>query len=175
MALVPRSAMAAGALAVLLQAGCAERATRPTVTDVNLSVSASPAVGSPSLPVVADVRVSNAGNTRVWHCEGCGCGNGIGFTVLGPDGVEVWLRDPNAVVPLCADGVIPLEPGRDLGARLDFTGTLYVKGYPDPKWPSPTYAAPPGTYTVVARFSYATSVPGEWIPLERRVTFAWEP
>jgi len=173
MTLVPRVAIVAGALALLLQAGCAERAMRPAVTDIDLSLAASPAVGGPSLPVVADVRVSNAGNTRVWHCEGCGCGNGIGLTVLGPDGVEVWLRNPNAPVPLCPDGFTPLEPGRDLGARLVFTGTLYATG--PPTWPPPTYPAPPGTYTVVARFSYATSVPGEWIPLERRVTFAWEP
>ena len=173
MALVPRGAVVAGALAVLLQAGCSGRATRPTVTDVDLSVAASPVAGSPSLPVVADARVSNAGTTRVWHCEGCGCGNGIGLTVLGPDGVEVWLRDPNAALPLCPDAVMPLDPGRDLGARLVFTGTLYANGHPT--FPSPTYPAPPGTYTVIARFTYAISVPGEWVPLERRTTFAWAP
>jgi hypothetical protein len=173
MAMLSRGAMVVGALAVLLQSGCAERATRPIVTDVDLSLAASPAVGSPSLPVAADVRVSNVGNTRVWHCVGCGCGNGIALTVLGPDGVEVLLSDPNAPMPLCADGSEPLEPGGDLAGRLVFTGTLYEQG--SQERPTPTYDAPPGTYTVVARFHYATSVPGEWIPLERRVTFDWVP
>lgn len=37
------------------------------------------------------------------------------------------------------------------------------------------YAAPAGTYTVIARFSYSTSAPGEWVTLERRATFDWVP
>ena len=168
---LPRVAMVASALAVLLQAGCGGRTTRPAVTDVGLSLNISPAVGTPSPPVVADARVRNTGSARVWHCEGCGCGNGVGVTVLGPDGVAVWLHDPRALLPACPDGAVPLEPGGDLGGRLVFTGTLYVAGHPT--FPSPTYPAPPGMYTVIARFSYSTSVPGEWIPLESRATFAW--
>lgn len=170
---IPRVVVVVGAAAILLQAGCAGRATRPNVTGVNLALAVSPAEGSPSLPVVADVRLSNVGTTRVWHCEGCSCGNGIGFTVLGPEGGEVWLRDPNAQLPACPDGVTPLEPGQALGDHLVFTGALYESG--QPTWPSPTYLAPAGTYTVVARFSYATSVPGEWVVLERRARFAWVP
>src|SRR6266581_4306619 len=54
--LLPRVAMVASALAVLLQAGCGGRTTRPAVTDVGLSLNISPAVGTPSLPVVADAR-----------------------------------------------------------------------------------------------------------------------
>ncbi len=174
MSLAPSIPLVAGAIAVLvLQGGCVGEATRPSVTNVRLSLSAAPEVGSPSQPVAADVRVTNAGNTRVWHCEGCGCGNGIGFTVLGPEGAEVALRDPNAVLPLCPDGIVPLEPAAALGGRLVFSGTLYVTGHPT--FPSPTYPAPPGTYTVIARFSYATRVPGEWLPLERRTTFEWQP
>jgi hypothetical protein len=170
---IPRVVAVVGALGILLEVGCAGRATRPTVTAVNLALAASSAEGSPSVPVVADVRLSNVGTTRVWHCEGCSCGNGIGFTVLGPDGDEVWLRDPNAVLPMCPDGVTPLEPGQALGDHLVFAGTLYEAGQPTS--PSRTYPAPAGTYTVVARFSYATAVPGEWVVLERRASFAWVP
>jgi len=167
-----RVAMVVGSLAVLLQAGCADRSTRPAFTQINLSLAASPARGSPSLPVAADVRVSNDGTKAVWHCGGCGCGNGITFTVLGPDSVEVWTRDPSEPPPGCPDWNTTLEPGGDLDRGLVFTGTLYVTGQ---AWPSPTYQAPAGTYTVIARFYYATSAQGEWVALERRVTFAWVP
>ena len=173
MALLPRVALVAGALAVFLQAGCGT-ATRPTIIDVDLALAASPAVGGPSLPIVADVRASNVGNTRVWHY-------GVGLRVLGPDGAEVvWLGDPNAPPPVAPSGqvlppdmAVPLEPGRDFTRRFAFTGELYVTGHPT--WPSPTYPAPPGTYTMIAYFRYATSVPWKWITLERRATFAWVP
>ena len=172
MALLPRVAVVAGVLAVL-QAGCAEKTTRPAITAVTLSLATSPAVGNPSQPIVADVRVRNVGDTRVWYIEGCGC-DAISLRVLGPDGLEVLLRDPKAPGPLCPCGNIPLESRHSLGGRFGFfTGTLYVAD--SPTWPSPTYSAPPGTYTVIARFSYAASVPGDFLALERRTTFAWAP
>jgi hypothetical protein len=72
----PRSARIAGVIALLvLQAGCAKEAMRPDVTEVQLSVAAGPAIGSPSRPVAIDVRATNGGNMPVWRCEGCGCGN----------------------------------------------------------------------------------------------------
>jgi len=172
MAMLPRVAVVAVALAVL-QAGCAEKTTRPAITAVTLSLATSPAVGNPSKPISADVRIRNVGNTRVWYTDGCGC-DAISLRVLGPDGLEVLLRDPKASLPLCPCGFIPLESRQSLGGRFDFfTGTLYVADHPT--WPTPTYAAPPGTYTLIARFSYATSVPGEFLPLERRTTFTWAP
>jgi hypothetical protein len=172
MALLPRVAVVAGALAVLL-AGCAEKVTRPAITAVTLSLVTSPAVGNPSQPIVADVRVRNVGDTRVWHSAGCGC-DPISLRVLGPDGLEVLLRDPKAIGPACPCWFAPLESRQSLGERLVlFTGTLYVAD--DPTWPTPTYAAPPGTYTVIARFGYSTSVQGDFLTLERRATFEWAP
>jgi len=171
MTLLPRVAVVAGALAVL-QAGCAEKSTRPAITAVTLSLATSPAVGNPSQPIVADVRVRNVGDTRVWYADGCGC-DAISLSVLGPDGLEVLLRDPKALGPLCPCWNTSLESRQSLGGRFDFTGTLYVA---DPTtWPTPTYPAPRGTYTVIARFSYAPSVPGDVLTLERRTTFEWAP
>ncbi len=117
MALLPRITMLAGALAVL-QAGCAEKTTRPVITAVTLSLATSPAVGNPSQPIVADVRVRNVGDTRVWYTEGCGC-DAISLRVLGPDGLEVLLRDPKALGPLCPCGSIPLESRQSLGGRFE--------------------------------------------------------
>jgi len=158
---------------VLLQAGCSIKATHPVATQVQLALTASPGSGSPALPVVVNARVDNRGITRVWHCEGCGCGNGFSFTVLGPDGVAVATSDPRAQGPLCPDQDVPLEPGSNLSDRLLFAGTLYVTD--SPVTPSPTYPAPAGLYTVVARFNYSTGQLRSQVTLERTTSFTWQP
>lgn len=173
MSLLPRLASWVGALAVLVQAGCIARTTRPSVTGVDLSVAALPAAGRPSVPVVIDARVANSGSTRVFHCQRCGCGEGVALTVLGPDSVEVVLRDPGHPTPICPDVLGGFDPGQALAERLVFTGTLYKARRPT--LPTPTYAAPPGTYTVIARFRYTTAMFGQWTTLERRSTFVWAP
>jgi hypothetical protein len=132
----------------------------------------SPVEASPSQPVIADARARNVGNTRVWHSGGCGC-SGVGLSVLGPDGAYVSLRDPNEPWPGCPCWDEPMDPGQDFVGGLAFNGTLYAAG--SSGFPSPTYPAPEGTYTVVARFSYRTSVPGESFTVERRTTFTWTP
>jgi len=170
---VPRWALFASAVAVLLQSGCAERPTLPRATHVQLSVTASPGSGSPALPVVVDARAENVWITRVWHCTGCGCGNGFGFSVLGPDGAAVWLSDPKGPWPLCPDGFTPLDPGTEIGDRLVFTGTLY--DVYSPVTPTPTYPAPAGLYTVVVRFKYSTGGSEPHTQLERTTTFTWQP
>ena len=157
---------------LILQAGCARETTRPDVTEVQLSAAVGPAVGSPSRPVTIDVLAANIGNVPLWRCDGCGCGNGIGVSVLGPDGAEVLLRDPNAVLPMCADGMVRLEPAGTVGSRVVFSGVLYTAS---PSNPAPTHPAPPGTYTVVATFGYMARVPGEFGKVSRRTTFDWQP
>jgi len=173
MSLIPRVATVVGALAVLVQAGCIARTTRPIVTRVDLSVAALPAAGRPSVPIVIDARVTNAGSVPVWLCQGCGCGDGVALTVLGPDSVEVRLSDPGHPSPICPEVFGSFDPGHSLAERLVFTGTLYSARRPT--LPTPTYAAPPGTYTAIARFRYATGLFGQWIPIERRTTFVWAP
>ena len=158
---------------LVVESGCGKEATRPAVTDVRFAVTASPDVGGPSAPITLRSRVLNAGNTRVWHCSGCGCEDGFSIRVLGPDGSEVALRDPNALKPLCPDGVVPLNPAETLEAADSFTGVLYQRDSPTP--PSTTYPAPSGTYTVIVAFEYASTVPGESVRLVRRTTFVWLP
>jgi hypothetical protein len=157
--------------AVLLSA-CGKEPSRPPVTDVQFAATATPDVGDPSAPVSVRALVVNAGRTRVLHCSGCGCGNGIGIRILGPDGDEVALRDPNAPRLACADSDVPLESGKSLDRTDLFTGVLYERGLPT--YPSPTYAAPPGTYTVIATFAYSPPT-GERVAVERRTTFDWRP
>jgi hypothetical protein len=169
-----RIAMLVGALAVLLQGGCGKEPTRPAVVDVKLAVAAMPDVGGPPAPVSVRVLARNAGNTRVWHCLSCGCGNGISIRILGPDGREVALQDPTApIVGECPDSFNePLEPAETVEAGASFTGVLYDRD--SSVYPSRTYVAPSGTYTVVAAFAYKSSLSGE-IGLTSRTTFVWLP
>ena len=166
-------AVAAALILLALAVACSKSPTRPPVTEVRASVTVEPSTGSPSNPVTMVFRAENAGTTQLWHCSGCGCGNGTSVTVLGPDGIAVALSDPLAVRPLCPDGDVPFQPGEVLGNGARFTGVLYVKDSTVP--PSPTYAAPAGRYTVVATLTYAASHPGEAIGITRRATFDWIP
>ena len=152
---------------------CTKSPTEPPVTIVTLSVTAAPATGSPSNPVSMELRAINAGGTQIWHCEGCGCGNGTCLTVLDPTGNVVALTDPKAPLPACPDGSIPLAPQGVLTNGFQFTGVLYVKD--SPAYPTPTYAAPPGTYTVVASFGYTKAQWGEWMQTTRTTSFTWNP
>ena len=158
---------------LVVESGCGKEPTRPAVTDIRLAVAATPDVGGPSVPVSMRVLVANAGNTRVLHCSGCGCRNGIWIVILGPDGKEVALHDPNAPHPGCQDRMDePLEPAMTLEGGDRFTGVLYQRGIPT--YPSPTYAAPSGAYTVISTFAYQPPS-GQWVELARRTTFVWLP
>jgi len=168
-----RVCLALCGLTLAIQAGCSNEVTRPQTIDVRLDVAAAPPVGSPTDAVMMKVKVHNAGSVTMVHCVGCGCGNGIQITVLGPDGNEVLVLDPKRPVPLCLDGPSALDPGGVLEDGLAFNGTLFVTN--SPTYPTPTYPAPSGTYTVVAGFQCSK----QWmsqdgvVSLERRTTFAW--
>lgn len=154
---------------IILGSGCGTEPTRPPITSIALALSATPEAGDPSTPVSLRVTAKNTGDTRVVHCTGCGC-DAITITVLGPDGTEVALSDPKAIGPLCPIGNEPMSPGETLQSGVDFTGVLYLRD--SPEYPSPTYAAPPGTYTVIARFTYLPPS-GPSSSVERRTTFVW--
>ena len=162
------------AVAVAALSGCGREVTRPAVTDVHFSLSASPETGSPSSPVTLRTQVSNVGDTRVWHYVECGGGNAISVEVLGPDGRRVALDDPKAVGPACPPGMAPLEPGVTFERGSVFTGVLYEQD--SQVFPTPTYPAPPGTYSVIAWFGYRTMGPwdGPDVALERRTSFEWQ-
>lgn len=168
------SFVACGLVLFALAAGCAKDTTRPPITDIRLTLDATPETGDPSHPVTLDARVVNPGDIRMWHCEGCGCGNGIGLVVLSPDGEKVELQDPRSSLPMCPDGAAPLESGGHLDARIVFNGTLYVRDHP--LFPSPTYPAPPGTYTAIVGFSCQQQwLSGNYVSVGRRTTFVWQP
>jgi hypothetical protein len=159
--------------ALALSPGCGGSPTRPAGSDIRLSLSVLPQAGSPSDPIAIDLRAVNAGDTPVWHCDGCGCGNGTSLRILGPDGAPVALT-PFSVGPACPDGFVPFEPGGVLTNSVRFTGVLYR--IDSPVFPTPSYAAPPGVYTVVATFGFdATSRADNPITLTRMATFSWNP
>lgn len=166
-----RRALPIGATLLVLVLGCGQEPTRPAA-NVWLTLTAVPATGSPAQPVTVEATVRNFGS-EVFHCVGCGCGNGTDFIVLGPDGKAVNLFDPNGPRPACADGSAPLERGMSMTSGRLFTGTLY----PDSSsiYPTPTYAAPAGRYTVVATFTYWRGPYVNRVSIRGQATFDWRP
>ena len=165
---------ACGPVLLAFLTACARDETRPEITDIRLTLLATPSVADAAHPVTVSVRVANAGSTRMWHCQGCGCGNGISIVLLGPDGATVLLEDPRRGLPMCADGPSALDPGGVLSGGAVFTGKLFTRD--SPTFPSPTYAAPPGRYTVIAGFSYEREwLSGSSMSREERTTFTWRP
>jgi hypothetical protein len=164
------------ALSALLS-GCSGNPTRPLDPNVQMSLTVQPTAGSPSNPISLSLRAVNAGVTPIWHCDGCGCGNGTKLTVLDPSGKAVALWDPNGPKTSCPDGPMALPPDSSLKSHESFTGVLYVTDSND--YPTPTYQAPAGNYTVVAEFFYAKtsqeSYSGPSIRIERKATFTWAP
>src|SRR5262245_55026250 len=173
--LVTRRAAVAVMLLLAAALGCGREPTRPALAFIVMSVGATPSTGSPTSPVTLSVSVRNAGPTQVWHSQSL-CDVGIGVWVLGPDGKTVLLSDPKQIRPDCPGYEnVPFPPGQNLPGGATFTGTLYVPDSQD--YPTPTYAAPAGRYTVVAAFAYRTEPRPEapWIRIERRATFDWQP
>lgn len=170
--IVLTGALLLSALIVLSALSGCRTTLNPRVTDIQLSVLTSSNQGTPPDSLEFRGVVKNAGTTSVWHCEGCGCGNGITLSVLGPDGLPVLIQDPNRIGPACPDGTVPLGAGEKISRGDFFTGTLYVANAR--VFPTPTYPAPSGTYTVVARFVYETTArQPPFTTLERRTTFEW--
>jgi hypothetical protein len=157
---------------LVVESGCGKEPVQPAITDVSLGVTTTPDVGGPTAPITMRSRATNAGNTRVWICSGCGCED-FGFRVLGPDGHQVALHDPNAVGPMCPAGWAQFEPSENLETTDTFAGLLYERD--SPTRPTPTYPAPPGTYTVIAFFAYAPTQPGEGVTVESKTSFVWTP
>jgi len=153
---------------VALFADCATP-TRPVGQDVGLDLVLSAASGGPGEVVTATATVSNLGETAIYHCEGCGCGVGIDLGVLDPNGRPVGVVDPRSPHPTCADDLMALLPKKQKYAVLTFNGTLYdATGSP--------YAAPPGKYTIIARFEYQRSaVPGDDVNvLQKQARLSWD-
>jgi len=189
---VTRRAALAVALSLATVLGCGQEPTRPTglaaqraigergiptFAAVHMFLSASPSAGSPANRVTIQANVVNASSKQIWH-SACICGYpDIAMTVLGPDGKSVALSDPRyPYFPDCPCGMLPFPPGENLSSGFTFTGTLFVTD--SPTYPSPTYAAPAGRYTVVAHFGYWTEGPrGSRSKAvgERRATFDWRP
>jgi hypothetical protein len=154
---------------VVLQSGCGNGPTRPAVTDIRIGVSVTPEVGGPSNPVSIRSRLENAGTTTVWYST---CGHG--GAILGPDGSPVAIHDPNSPPPGIPCWYEPLEPGKVFEGAFDFPGVLYQQGTRE--WPSPTYPAPSGTYTVIVEFGYTTSeTGGDFTRVVDSTSFFWVP
>ena len=177
--LITRRVVVAAMLAVVV--ACGQEPTRPPVTSVLMSSSVTPAGGSPASPVTIDISVTNAGQTQVWYTAGCGCEEAIFVTVLGPDSSAVLLSDPNypysSISSMCPCGPVAFPHGETLRGGVGFTGTLYDRH--STLYPCPTYAAPPGRYTVIAEFEYSAESGARFMSpgttIKRSMTFDWQP
>ena len=161
------------ALTLLILSGsrwsCAERLTGPAepALDVRLELRLSPSSGDPAHPVVATATVTNHRLGTIYHSGPC-VGTVTRFTVLDRAGTPVWLVDPTAALPGCADYCCaPLDPGAKLVEQLRFSGTLFTET-------GDAYPAPAGDYTVVASF-HGSGKPMESSPIDRTrsAAFHW--
>ena len=152
----------AGALATVLR-GCSSP-TQPPDAPVTLELSVSPTSAQPGEVVTGVATVSNRGGTSIHYLEGCGSATWI-FGLLDPEGRPVDLADPR-VQPACVDQRVVLRPHEEKSVTLRFDGTLYAYASAHP--------APPGTYTLIARFSYQrTQDASTSVVLEKRARFTW--
>jgi len=183
--LVSRRVALAAMLLLAAVLGCGHGPTQPPVAIVLMSLSATASAplrahlvagASTANRVTLSAKVINAGPTQVWH-YGCCYTPMVGIDVLGPDGKVVLLTDPKIAASLdCPCGPAPFPTGEDRSSSLTFNGTLYVPDSPD--YPSPTYAAPAGRYTVIATYAYwvgAAYPQTDVRSVERRTTFDWRP
>jgi hypothetical protein len=117
---------------------------------------------------VATATATNNGTTTVSYPDGCAAYARIYFAVLDSEGQPVHLSDPTALPRMCPVGLQAMPSGGSISESLTFNGTLYHAA-------GGSYAAPPGTYTVVANFwlfdGDAWSAPNH--VLEVRATLRW--
>jgi hypothetical protein len=168
-----RARIAIVSLACMLVPGCGAIPVRPVLDppNVRLSLALSAGDGSPRKPIIATAVARNAGRETVYHYLGCGC-DGIALGLLGPDGAWVTLTDPCEPFPLCPCGPAPLAPGTALKRSLWFAGDAYRRpAADDPGGPCVRMDAPPGDYTVVARYGFTWN--GKHGLREQRATFHW--
>lgn len=159
------------ALAILPSCGSS---TEPAKEAVQLSFASDHAAGSPANPITFTVKVSNLGFQPAWHYEGCSAGIGVKVHYYDADGNLLQTSDPYAPQPACADGLVPLDPGKKLETGSRFDGTLYSFD-PDPA--DRHYPAPAGRYRALATFGYF------WDPEQRHdkvllsesIEFDWSP
>jgi hypothetical protein len=146
---------------------CAVRTTGPIdQTGVRVVVQFSNSSGSPTEPVTVDAEAINDGRASVYHDVPC-AGTVIALDVRGPDGKPVLLRDPR-VLPACPDYCCQeLASHASVKSELAFDGTLYASN-------GQTYKAPPGDYTVMARFDASTQPNGgSTVSGTRQAVFRW--
>ena len=134
----------------------------PEPPRVDLILLMSAPTGHPGEPVTAQAIISNRGGSPATWSR-CSCYDVL--ETLGPDAARVEVRKPQFCTADCQD--VELLPGDRLESMLAFDGTLYNQ-YGAP------YPAPPGTYTMVARFTWRLH-PRDPSPtdLEQRTTFTW--
>ena len=151
-------------LATLIIARCGDpAAVPPVVQPVQLTLHV---VSGAVVEVHAKVTNGQA-ELPVYYHEGCGDEDGIWFETIGPDGRVVSVTPPGAR-PACATQVAMLPARGRLETTWSFDGTLYDAH-------GQAVAAPPGRYTVIARFRYATSpAPDATVVLEAGAAFRWD-
>jgi hypothetical protein len=156
-------------LAALVLTGCADRGTplQPVGTPVLiLDYRAERRSTAEGEAIDFTARIFNRGRTTVTYTGG-GCGLGSYWIKI----VDPERRNrldlcgcPGVACPLCAPGIIPLEPGRWLTIRKTFTGTLVDCDGP--------FQGPTGHYFATATFD-GQGADGTSNTLTRSIPFDW--
>lgn len=160
--LAPMSLATTGLVVAL--AGCGGP-TAPPVSDAALEATL---VRLPDGSVSVHAVATNTGNLKIYpsYAEYCGF---IGMEVRGPQG-DIKRFDPCGplTLPLCIPPE-PLRPKESVERRFVFDGRQYGDTCHS------LHPIPPGSYEVVATFTWAAAAGGPTTSLARSLPFDWPP
>jgi len=163
---VPATMSLATACLVASLAGCgADRLAAPQLhSDAALGATL---VRLPDGSVSMHAVATNTGNTAIYltYAEYCAF---IGMSVRGPQG-DVPRDDPcSSIIPLCVLPE-PLRPGKRVERHFVFDGKQYGDTC------NSLHPIPPGSYEVVATFTWSAAAGGPRTTLTRAISFDWPP
>ena len=144
----------------------------PGTRALDMDLTLSEAEGSPAHPVTIHASIRNVGTASADALQGGGLCGGIKIAIYDAHGVQVWIDDPCAPVPVPLCDVPRFDPGESQAISLTFDGHAYQ---PPKDWPGPCalVEAPSGTYTAIVSCNVYWKLDGAPEALERAATFHW--
>jgi hypothetical protein len=131
---------------------------------INMTLTLSSSSGSTGSPLHAKAVVENVGLGRATYIEGCGCEQPF-LELLDERGNILRLQDACAVLPACPCGFTDLNYKETLQANLSVEGHVWGERCGE------ELGLAPGTYSIVAVFSYEYG--GELTTIKKTASFDW--